>query len=368
MKHRRQVTILLSLTALLLLFAAVPATMTRHDTVPGLEKPDRTLLRIWVTSSPGGGQAWLTAQLRKWERQNPAVMTYLRSVTPEALFEPDTVLPDIVLFMPGDFPDRQAFLTQLSAPDSLREELLRSGRRKGDQYGLPLCWGGYVLAIDSALEPGSATTPTPATLLGKPAATAVPSAPPHYPLEAASAAACPIQSSGGAALFCLCSLLGPDERPRFPDNFAQLASGDVYAAFRSRTCATAVLTTGQATAFAALTSAGKGFPFRTMTPADIITDQVWLAGIMPGAPREAGELLRFLTSTSAQNDLTAQGLHTVRDDLRLYSTGFSAEIEAASHHSLQVINAFVASEAVQSAAWQAFQEEDSIAQVLFPLL
>lgn len=368
MRRRRKATIILALAALLLLFAALPPSLRRTAQVPGLAGKERTLLRIWVTGSPGGGQTWLTGQLREWEKQHPSVMTYLRTVSPEELLNEEAVPPDVILFMPGDFSDPQSHFAPVSAPDYLREELLRSGLWQGRQYALPLCWGGYVLAIDGALEPGSASTPAPTTLLGKPAATAAPSAAPPYPLEAVSAAPCPLQCPGGAALFSLSLLLEADKRPPLPENFAQLTPAEVYAAFRSRACATAVLTTGQATAFSALTGAGKGFPFRIMVPDQIVTDQVWLAGVTPQAPPEAEALLRFLASVPAQSALAAQGLHTVRDDLRLYTVDFSAEIEAASHRKLMVINAFRPVQAVCSAAWQAFQGSSSPAKALLPLL
>lgn len=368
MRRRRKATIIFALLALLLLFAVLPPVLRRTARVPGLADRERTLLRIWVTSSPGGAQAWLTSQLREWEKQNPSVMTYLRSVTPDELLSAGAVLPDIVLFMPGDFTDPSGVLTPVADPGGLREELLRSGVWRGSQYGLPLCWGGYVLAIDGALEPGSAATPAPTTLLGKPAATAAPSTAPPYPLEAASAASCPLQCPGGAALFSLCALWEADERPPLPENFAQLTPAEVYAAFRSRACATAVLTTGQATAFSALTSAGKGFPFRIMVPDQIVTDQVWLAGVTQEASPAAEVLLRFLTSVPAQSALASQGLHTVRDDLRLYSVDFSAETEAASHRQLSVINAFLPAGDVHGAAWQTFQGSVSITSALPPLL
>lgn len=368
MRRRRIATIILAFSALMLLFSVLPRTSRRAKRIPGLTGTERTLLRIWVTGSPGGAPAWLTGQLREWERQNPAVMTYLRSVSPQELANPEAVLPDVVLFMPGDFTDPGAHLAAVSAPDGLREELLHSGLWQGRQYALPLCWGGYVLAIDGALEPGTVATPAPTTLLGKPAATAAPTTAPPYPLQAANQTACPLQSPGGAALFSLCALLAEGERPPLPENFAQLSPAEVYAAFRSRACATAVLTTGQATAFSALTSAGKGFPFRIMVPDQVVTDQVWLAGLTPDAPPEAEALLRFLTAVPAQSALAAQGLHTVRDDLRLYSVDFSAETEAASHRSLSVINAFLPTEAVRSTAWQAFQGHINLTKALRPLL
>lgn len=368
MQHRRKSVILLALAAIMLLLIALPRVSRMDAGVPGLDSRQRTLLRIWVVSSPGGGQNWLNQQLREWQKQHPAVMTYLRSVTPDVLLDPNAIQPDILLFMPGALEKPAGLLAPVDAPGSIREELLRCCQQKDVQFAIPLCWGGYVLAIDSTLEPGSASTPAPAPLLGKPSAAAEPPGAMPYPLEAARASACPLQCPAGAALFSLCTLLAPDERPPLPPGFATLDTAAVYAAFRSRACSTAMLTTGQATAFTSLTSAGKGFPFRIMVPDGIVTDQVWLAGVTPDAGSAAEELLRFLVSADAQKALSAQGLHTVRDDLRLYSAGFSAETEAAGRRSLQAINAFLPAEQVHSAAWQAFQGRISINVALRPLL
>lgn len=342
--------------------------------VPGLRGKERVLLRIWVVNAPGGGQAWLKAELHRFEKRHPGVSTYLRLVTADALTAPDAILPDVVLFMPGDVSAPGELFLPLSGEmtareDGLvREELLRSGRWRGVQYALPLCWGAWVLAIDGSLEPGSAATPAPTTLLGKPAATssAGTTPEPSYPLTAASQADCALQAPGGAALFTLGLLL--KERPPLPEDFATRNAADVYAAFQRRQCATAMLTTGQATAFGGITSAGSGFPFRVMTAEEVITDQVWLASITPDAPGEAALLLSHLVSADAQKALFDQVLHTVRSDLTLYTAGMSARVEHAARRALTAINAYADEEAVRAAAWQFFQGRVSLSEALLPLM
>lgn len=357
MKPRRLLPLLaLVLTAALV--AALPLTLRPCADVPGLTPTRRTLLRVWVTSAPGGAQAWLTQQLRAFEKQHPGVMTHLRIVSPEEFSSPDAVLPDIVLCMPGDLSAPAACFAPLSADEALLEPLLQSGRCQGEQYGLPLCWGAWVLALDSALDPVPAATPAPTTLLGRPSATPAPQEALPYPLAAVSQAECPLMSPGGTALFALSSLLPPDARPPLPEDFARHTAQEVYAAFQARRCVSAMLTTGQATAFSALVSGGGGFPFRILVPEEIVTDQVWLAHLTPDAPGEAAELLAFLTGRQAQQALSAQGLHTVRDDVQLYASGFSAQVEEAARRSLSAMNAYLPLDAVLSAAWQALHQAD----------
>lgn len=341
--------------------------------VPGLTGTQRTLLRIWMISSPGGGQAWLKQQLRAFEKANPGISTWVRTVQPEELTEPQAVLPDLVLYMPGDLTEPQAHFLPLSgdmaARDGLlREELLRCGRWQQAQYGLPMCWGGWVLAIDASLDPGAAVTPAPTTLLGRPAATQAAQATkaPGYPYEAAALAECALQAPGGCALFTAGMLL--EKTPPLPEDFGTLHSSDVYAAFRGRRCATAMLTTGQATAFASLTSGGSGFPFRLMTADEVITDQVWLASVTADAPPAAAMLLAYLTSADAQKALVGQGLHTVRKDLTLYAAGEAAAMEQAGRRTLAAVNAFIPSDQVRQSAWQFFQGTLPLDEALLPLM
>ena len=373
MKRKWKAAVAILCIGLLMLTAWKAKHIQDAPLLPSLTTKERKLLRIWTINAPGGGQAWLKSQLRLFEKQHPGVSTYLRTVSAEELAHPDSVLPDVILYMPGDVTEPAAHFLPLSgemtARDGLlREELLRCGRWRGTQYGLPLCWGTWVLAIDSALEPGSAATPAPTTLLGRPAATADASATPEpgYPLEAARQADCALQSPGGAALFTLGLLL--EEHPPLPESLGTLTSGEVYAAFQRRQCATAMLTTGQAIAFAGLTSGGSGFPHRIMAADEVITDQVWLASVTSDAPPEAALLLAWRTSADAQKSLSCQGLQTVRRDVLLYAAGPSSKVESAARQSLSAINAYIAAEEVHSAAWQFFTDRITLNDALLPLM
>lgn len=364
----RRLRILLSLLTIATALALLAAAWHEPREAPGLQGRERTLLRIWITGSPGGGQAWLTGQLRAFERLHPGVSTHLRIVSPEEAADPEAVLPDVLLFLPGDVADPAALLTPLPTPGAIRSDVLRAGQLQGVPYALPLCWGAWVMAVDGSLEPEIAATPAPTTLLGRPAATTEPTAAPGYPLDAAAQAEVPLRSPGGAALLSMCALLPSDARPPTPEGFAHFTSAQVYAAFRARQCATAMLTTGQATAFSALTAAGQGFPFRIIVPDTLVTDQVWMAGLTRDAPPLAGELLAFLTAPDAQLALTAQGLHTVRDDLTLYAAGTSRQVEQAAARGIHAINAYLPASAAQEAAWRVFQGALTLTEVLASLL
>lgn len=374
MKRRASLLSFLLCAALLLFaFRAAQDSADSPAEIPGLAAKERVLLRIWVVDAPGGGQAWLKEQLRLFEKQHKGVSTYLRQVSAEELAAPDALLPDIVLYQAGSIAEPQTVFLPLSgeaaASDGiLWEALLRCGRHQGRQYGLPLCWGAWVLALDGALEPESIATPAPTTLLGRAAATDVPSATatPGYPLAAVRETACALQSPGGAALFTLGLLL--EESPPLPDDFATLTSSETYSAFQKRQCVTAMLTTGQATAFSSLVSSAGGFSFRIMTADEIITDQVWLGSITADAPDEAALLLSYLTGRDAQKALSAQGLYSARADLALYASGFSAQVEQAARKGLAAVNAYLPAESIQNAAWQFFQGQLSLDEALTPLL
>ena len=367
MKSRR---LLLCLFALLLTLALGWLVLHAAAPSPGALSGGgtRTLLRIWTVSSVGGGEGWLKEQLRLFERVHPGVMTYLRTVSPDELANPATVLPDLVLYTPGTFTAPEEYFAPLAAPGEMREPLVRCGRWKGRQYGLPLCWGGYVLCVDGALEPESAATPAPTTLLGRPAATPAASAAPRpYPYAAAMAAAVPLAAPGGCGTLTLCCLLEESLRPPLTEGCA--APAEVYAAFRGRGCASAVLTTGQLTALSSLAASGRGFAFRVMTPSEIITDQVWLGSVIRGAEGSpAPELLAFLTGRDAQRALAAQGLYPAIAGPALYGSGTAGEIEAAAARSLTAVNAYVSPADVCAAAWQVYTGRTGLSEALLPLL
>lgn len=367
---RRRVICLAALVLTALTLWLLPRVHTQSPAALSGKGNERTLLRVWSVSSVGGGESWLKARLRAFEKANPGVMTYLRTVTPEALYEENAVLPDVVLYTPGALTEPEALLLPIGNVSGIREPLLRCGRWKGEQYGLPLCYGAYVLAIDSAIEPHEAATPAPTTLLGRPAATSpvLDTTPAPYPLEAALKAETPLLASPGCGLFALSCLLPQDQRPPLPDQLSTLTSAEVYRRFQARQSPTCLLTTGQITAQNALVASGKAFAFRTMAPSEIVTDLVWLGSVVKGGSDQAAALLAFLTAQESQEALSSQGLHTVREGLRLYYTGVEHEVEAAADHALAAINAYLPPEQTFSAAWQVYQGQTGLGNALLPLL
>lgn len=360
------------LTCLLALVLTVLSSLMLIHHTPALpsalETPKpRELLRIWLLDAPGGATVWLKKQLQAFEKQRPGVMTYLRSVSATELTRPDTVLPDLVLYMPGTVTEPEDLFAPLSGAAHIREPLLRSGRWKGEQYALPLCYSGYVLCIDSAYELQVAATPAPTALLGRNAASPTASAAPEpYPLQAVLQSDTPLLASG-AGLFTLACLLEPEARPSLAGS--TITQDDLYTRFRSRKAASALLTTGQYTALSSLTASGKGFSFRAMVPGEVVTDQV-LAGSVLRASHASGaaDLLAFLTGEEAQKALTSQNLHTVRTGMRLYFSGVEGEVESAAARSLTAINAFIPAQEAASAAWQCYTGQTGLNEALLPLL
>lgn len=364
MKRRSVICLVgLALTAAAaLLLCASP----RGERLPGAEPARGRLVRVWVVSSVGGGESWLRACLKDWEAAHPGVMTYLRAVSAEELVREDAVLPDILLYTPGDLAAPERLFTPLSGTENIREPLLRCGRWRGQLYGLPLCYGGYVLAIHGALEPQHAATPAPTTLLGRPAATASPdaTATPGFPLAAAQKADTPLVCPRGAAGFTLACLLAPEERPAL----SEPAPAEAYRCFLAQQASSAVLTTGQVTALEGVAASGKGFAYRVLTPSEVITDQVWLGSLFPGAGEDAASLLAHLISPAAQKRLASQGLYTVREDLKLYASGVPGLMERAAARSLTAISAYVDPDEVNSAAWQVLSGREGLSAALMPLL
>ena len=354
----------LTAAAVLLLLSAPP----RGERLPGAESAGGRLVRVWMVSSVGGGESWLRACLKDWEAAHPGVMTYLRTVSAEELAREDAVLPDILLYTPGNLTTPEALFTPLSGAEGIREPLLRCGRWRGQQYGLPLCYGGYVLAIDGALEPLHAATPAPTTLLGRPAVTASPdaTATPGFPLAAAQQTDTPLVCPRGAAGFTLACLLTPEERPALSEPVP--APAEAYRRFLARQASSAMLTTGQVTALEGVAASGKGFAYRVLTPSEVITDQVWLGSLFPGAGAEAASLLAHLISPAAQKRLASQGLYTVREDLKLYASGVPGLMERAAARSLTAISAYIDPDEVNIAAWQVLSGREGLSAALMPLL
>lgn len=350
----RKRIIICALSVLLLILSGVLAFYLHGQNRPiaGLSGDNRTLLRVWMLHSPGGAARWVETQLSAYERQHPGVLIYLRQVSADELTAEETLLPDVVLYRPGDIPDPDGLFLPISGDAPIFAGLLSGGR----QVAYPLCWGAWVLAVDSAYDHQTAATPAPTTLLGRPSSTLSPEQTPAlFPLEKADAANCPLLSPGGCALDALREIFVNQAYPRWTDDFAQLPSDAVYQRFRERKCASAMLTTGQVVAFSGLTSAGKGFPFRVMVGQTVTTEQVLLSSICAGAQDGAADLLSFLVSRGAQEQLVHQGLFSVREDLALYPSGWAAEVEQAARRGITMPDAFQSDEALRQKAWQDFR-------------
>lgn len=350
----RKRIIICVLSVLLLILSGVLAFYLHGQNRPiaGLLGDNRTLLRVWMLHSPGGAARWVETQLSAYERRHPGVLIYLRQVSADELTAEETLLPDVVLYRPGDVPDPDGLFLPISGDAPIFAGLLSGGR----QVAYPLCWGAWVLAVDSAYDHQTAATPAPTTLLGRPSSTLSPEQTPAlFPLEKANAADCPLLSPGGCALYALREIFANQAYPRWTDDFAQLPSDAVYQRFRERKCASAMLTTGQVVAFSGLTSAGKGFPFRVMVGRTVTTEQVLLSSICAGAQDGAADLLSFLVSRGAQEQLVHQGLFSVREDLALYPSGWAVEVEQAARRGITMPDAFQSDEALRQKAWQDFR-------------
>lgn len=354
MKHRWVLCGTAVVVSILLLFQ-LSSLRPVSPSLPGTDAAPGQLLRIWISSSIGGSESWLRSCLKSWEKKHPGIMTFVRTVSPEEITREDVVLPDIMLYTPGDFTAPQQIFVPLTNLDGLRVEALRAGAWQGKQYGLPLCYAGYVLAIDSAAEPHSAAAPSPTTLLGRPAPTE--QAPPFPTPELPTNISLCIPK--GVGLFTLDLL---HVVPSFVHEPIELTSSQVFSRFRSRQASAALLTTGQVTALNGV------FPFRVMTPEEIITDQLWLSSLFPHAHDPAADLLAYLTSMEAQRKLTGQCLYSVREDLRLYASGTEGLMESAAAHGLTFINAYVPASDAEQAAWQLFQGRITRHEALLPLL
>jgi ABC-type glycerol-3-phosphate transport system substrate-binding protein len=82
--NKRRALCAAALLATVLAVVLIPALTRRtgSERVPGAEKAERRLLRVWMISSPGGGDGWVREQLAAFEAANPGLMTYLRQGTP----------------------------------------------------------------------------------------------------------------------------------------------------------------------------------------------------------------------------------------------------------------------------------------------
>ena len=100
---------------------------------------------------------------------------------------------------------------------------------------------------------------------------------------------------------------------------------------------------------------GQGLSVPGVVGQTVTTEQVLLSSICTGAQDGAADLLSFLVSRGAQEQLVHQGLFSVREDLALYPSGWAAEVEQAARRAIVMPDAFQSDEALRQKAWQDFR-------------
>ena len=126
----RKKIIICALSVLLLILSGVLAFYLHGQNRPiaGLSGDNRTLLRVWMLHSPGGAARWVETQLSAYERQHPGVLIYLRQVSADELTAEESLLPDVVLYRPGDIPDPDGLFLPISGDAPIFAGLLSGGR------------------------------------------------------------------------------------------------------------------------------------------------------------------------------------------------------------------------------------------------
>ena len=133
----RKKIIICALSVLLLILSGVLAFYLHEQNRPiaGLSGDNRTLLRVWMLHSPGGAARWVETQLSAYERQHPGVLIYLRQLSADELTAEDTLLPDVVLYRPGDIPDPDGLFLPISGDAPIFAGLLSDGRSEERRVG-----------------------------------------------------------------------------------------------------------------------------------------------------------------------------------------------------------------------------------------
>jgi len=127
----RKKIIICALSVLLLILSGVLAFYLHGQNRPiaGLSGDNRTLLRVWMLHSPGGAARWVETQLSAYERQHPGMLIYLRQVSADELTAEESLLPDVVLYRPGDITDPDGLFLPISGDAPIFAGLLSGGRQ-----------------------------------------------------------------------------------------------------------------------------------------------------------------------------------------------------------------------------------------------
>ncbi len=352
----RRLAILVFLCLTLLMGLAFPdvweRALNREDSLPpGISAPEKQLLRIWLIEDTLSASSWLKRQAARFESEKSGVSVYLRMVRPSELTQPDTVLPDLIVFRPGTIKNPESLFLPLAGEFPVVDGAMRAGRFQAQQYAIPVCMDGYVLAYDPSVTGSAAATPAPTPLLGIGAA---PSSKPVKENEASfddllsslahvprgKNAAYDFQCTAGMPMLLLSSLCGG--KPSFPSgalpsNFGSSSRDTVYGEFLSGRCRAAMLPSRQLRSLAVSNK-----PFAFLTPPLPATDMYLAAGVVQGGGSDlALAYLMMLMSQEGQQDLSQSSLMAVSQTVSPYGADpVFSQVELSLKGDLILPNAF----------------------------
>ena len=354
MGRRLAILVFLCLTLLMGLFFqdVWERALNRGNALPpGISAPQMRLLRVWLIEDSLSASSWIKRQAARMEDAQKGISVYLRTARPQELLQPDSVLPDLILFMPGAVKDPESLLLPLTGEFPLADGAMRAGRWKGMQYAVPVCMDGYVLAYDPALTGAAAATPAPTPLLGIGAAPSLTPAPEKETsfddllsslakVPRGKNTACDFQCAAGMPLMLFSHLSGGKASlpaASLPSGFGTSSKDDVYGEFLSGRCRAAMLPSRQLRSLAL-----KGKPFALLMPPLPATDMYLAAGIVQGEGRDlALEYLLMLLSQQGQQDLSQSGLIPVSQAVSAYGADpVFSQVEGSFKSDLILPNAF----------------------------
>lgn len=303
---------------------------TREEALPpGISAPEKKLLRVWLVGDPVGAAGWLKRQAARLEKEQGGVLVYLRTARAQELTQPETVLPDLVVFGPGAVKAPESLFVPLAGDFPVSEGAKRAGRWQLSQYALPLCLDGYALAYDPDLSGAPAATPAPTPLLGIGGAPSVPPAPEEEAKNFAGLVAAlaktprgknvayDFQCASGMPFLLFAGLSGGQgglSATALPPGFGTASPDTAASDFAAGRCRAAMLCARQ------LRGANAQDRSFAMLPAPVpATDLYLAAGVVRGEGKDlAAAFLAMLLSKEGQADLAGSGLFCVRQDTTLY--------------------------------------------------
>lgn len=107
-------------------------------------------LTLWLVGDSAGDHRLITQLLSAFEKTRPGLRIYLRKADLEELTAENAVLPDGLLYSPGEISMPEKYLLPLSAPENIPQEALQSGSSAGTLYGIPLWYAPNVLSLPKA--------------------------------------------------------------------------------------------------------------------------------------------------------------------------------------------------------------------------